>query len=272
MKLHYYKPSKDSSNFGDELNKYLWEHYFPHLFDDDVSQVFFGIGTILQAGRKFYPTSKIIVFGSGAANDQQQMEDNFHIEFVRGPLTANALNLTEDQYITDPAIITPDLFPKSNSPKKYNFAYMPHYSVANNAYRKVVEKLGIKYIDPHEPVETIIESMNASSIIICEAMHAAIVADAYRIPWIPIRSYASFNAFKWNDWGQSLGLTFQIQQFPRLYDKGGLKESIKRTIYTWRLKKLKKAQAFLSDQTTMERAKKKVLLKISELKKTYVIE
>src|SRR5690554_167143 len=137
MKLHYFKPSYGTSNFGDELNKYIWEHFFPDFFDQDDSVVFFGIGTILRAGKKHYPNSKIIVFGSGAHGLEQNMESNFEVIFVRGPLSAELLNGVS--YITDPAIITPVAFPFDKPIKKHSFSYMPHFSVANPSYKKAVQ-------------------------------------------------------------------------------------------------------------------------------------
>ncbi|MCB0457405.1 MAG: hypothetical protein KDC91_06640, partial [Flavobacteriaceae bacterium] len=99
MKLHYYQPSEDSSNFGDELNKYIWEYYFPNFFDEDDRVVFFGIENNLREAKKFYPTSKIIIFGSGAHAPSQKMEPNFEVDFVRGPLSAQCLGLTKDHWI-----------------------------------------------------------------------------------------------------------------------------------------------------------------------------
>src|SRR5690606_5149457 len=140
---------------------------------------------------------------------------------VRGPLSAKALGLEDSYYITDPAIITPEVFTFKNPKKKYAFAYMPHHSVANLSYKKAVESLGIKYIDPANSVQSILEDINASMTLICEAMHGAIVADAYRIPWIPVSSFGAFNDFKWMDWSQSLSLSIEINKLHkfRLYDR-----------------------------------------------------
>jgi len=269
MKLHYYKPSDGSSNFGDELNKYLWEHYFPNFFDDDETQVFFGIGTILQAAKKFYPKSEIIVFGSGAINGEQKKEDNFTVKFVRGPLSAAALNDGNSAYITDPAILTPALYPAKNSEKKFTFSYIPHYSVANNSYRKAVERLGIKYIDPRDPIHEIIDAVNASETMICEAMHGAIVADSYRVPWIPVCSFQSFNTFKWNDWASSLGMTLEVQRLPRLFEGNSLSSRIKRKIFSLKLKKIMRTPSYVSDLETSEIAKEKVLKEINRFKEAY---
>ena len=37
-------------NFGDDLNSWIWEKYFPGLFDGDTDVAFIGIGTLLGTG------------------------------------------------------------------------------------------------------------------------------------------------------------------------------------------------------------------------------
>lgn len=269
MKLHYYKPTDETSNFGDELNKFLWEHYFPNYFDQDESVVFFGIGTILRAAKKQYPNSKIIVFGSGAHGIEQTLEPNFQVVFVRGPLSAAALNGVE--YITDPAIITPEVFPFKKPIKKHDFSYMPHFSVANSSYKKTVEGLGIKYIDPTNPVLSILEDINASKTLICEAMHGAIVADAYRIPWIPVSTFESFNKFKWKDWSQSLSLSIKVNKLHRLYSTNNFKEILKRKLFVIKLRKIMNSRTYLSKNEISFEVKQKVLNEILNFKEKYSI-
>lgn len=271
MKLHYYKPLDGTSNFGDELNKYIWEHFFPKFFDEDDSVVFFGIGTILRAGKKQYPNSKIIVFGSGAHGIEQVMEDNFEIIFVRGPLSAKALHLDFAGYISDPAIITPEVFTFDNLIKKYSFSYMPHFSVASDVYKKTVESIGIKYIDPANSVLSILEDINASEILISEAMHGAIVADAYRIPWIPVSSFDSFNDFKWKDWSGSLSVSIKVNKLHRLYDSNGFKEFLKRKYFAFQLKKIMRSETYLSKIEISLEAKQKILNKILEFQQKHSI-
>lgn len=266
MKLHYYRPNRFTSNFGDELNKYIWNHFFPNFFDKDETNVFFGIGTILRAGKKKYPNSNVIIFGSGAHSNDQKMESNFKVNFVRGPLTGKALNLNNDKYITDPAILTPIVFPVKTSFKKYSFSYMPHYSVANKSYQNAVEGIGIKYIDPTNTVKSIIDDIVASEVLICEAMHGAIVADAYRIPWIPVATFDSFNNFKWNDWGESLSISFKVNRLHRLYSKSNFIGFFKSKYFTYKLKKLTKSKTYLSEKQKSTIAKNKILNKITEFK------
>jgi succinoglycan biosynthesis protein ExoV len=45
-------------------------------------------------------------------------------------------------------------------------------------------------------------------------MHGAILADAFRVPWIAVSSSRSINSFKWNDWARSLGVTYAPKHIP----------------------------------------------------------
>lgn len=52
-------------------------------------------------------------------------------------------------------------------------------------------------------------------------MHGAIVADAYRIPWIGVDMYG-INKFKWQDWMLSLGLDVPLYKLPMLLENNNV--------------------------------------------------
>jgi succinoglycan biosynthesis protein ExoV len=64
------------------------------------------------------------------------------------------------------------------------------------------------------PVDTVLDHMLASEVVVCEAMHGAIVADALRIPWIASRPLMRVNRAKWQDWADSLGLEIRLADLP----------------------------------------------------------
>jgi succinoglycan biosynthesis protein ExoV len=75
---------------------------------------------------------------------------------------------------------------------------------------------GIRYIDPLAPVPKVCAQLAGSSVVIAEAMHGAIVADAFRVPWIPAATSGRFNRFKWQDWALSLGMSPAVHPLPRI--------------------------------------------------------
>ena len=54
----------------------------------------------------------------------------------------------------------------------------------------------------------------AADLVIAESMHAAILADAFRVPWVAVTTSDAINSFKWNDFVQSLGLVYAPRRIP----------------------------------------------------------
>lgn len=70
-----------------------------------------------------------------------------------------------------------------------------------------------------------IEKLWSCESVLTEAMHGAIFADAYGIPWVPLRLYVHINEFKWKDWWASLGIEANIHRCPaKLHSSGFLAE------------------------------------------------
>ncbi len=213
MKIHYYD---DHPNFGDILNKYLWQPYFGELLERDDDILIFGIGTLL--GQHTDHKGRIIVCGSGCGylpNLDNVHKENVSISFVRGPLTAATLGLEPEKAITDPAILTPSVFPPK--PKEDKIIFVPHYETAFNPLWKIVcEKAGVKYVSPMAPVEEVLGEISSAKLVITEAMHGAIIADLYRVPWVPVMTSSRINQFKWKDWSSSLGFETEFYVLPTI--------------------------------------------------------
>jgi succinoglycan biosynthesis protein ExoV len=87
-------------------------------------------------------------------------------------------------------------------------------------WQGLCDRAGVHNISPTGKLEDVLEELLASELIIAEAMHGAIIADAFRIPWMPVRyGYRSF-FFKWHDWCQSIGLRYEPVDFPPILQAG----------------------------------------------------
>lgn len=220
MQLYYYRGCL--GNFGDELNPLIWPRLLPGLLDADPSVLLVGMGTILSD--HLPPGPRKVVMGSGTGYGKPAtLDSTFDVRFVRGPNTAKALGLPVSASITDPAILLPTLVTNTVQAGK-RVAFMPHHVSAHYLdWRKVCRLAGIRYLDPEAAPKTVIAGIRASRLLICEAMHGAIVADAFRVPWIPVRIYPHFNDFKWLDWTDSMQLSPTIHSLPASYDQSSRK-------------------------------------------------
>ncbi|MEM9246080.1 MAG: polysaccharide pyruvyl transferase family protein [Cyanobacteria bacterium P01_F01_bin.153] len=122
---------------------------------------------------------------------------------LRGPLSAQALNLPESLGITDSGVLIRAVY-KPTEPKRYPFSYMPHYKSYIEPWQQICDDIGFGYIDPCRPVDEVLALISQSEVVVTEAMHGAIISDALRVPWIPVKTNPSILPFKWNDWCQSV--------------------------------------------------------------------
>lgn len=216
MKLYYYK----ENNFGDQLNPWLWNKILPNYFDEDTNIGFLGIGTLINntyIGKLNRSQFKIIFSsGVGYGKDEIKLDHSYKIYCVRGPLSAQKLGLPETLAITDGALLVKDFFDSSQCQKKFKFGYIPHYELAGEGWALACQKIGFNYIDPRWSVEKVLASISDTEILLAEAMHGAIIADAFRVPWIPIITNSSILQFKWQDWCASLKVNYQPAYIERL--------------------------------------------------------
>ena len=235
MKLYYFK--KDHGNFGDDLNDWLWKELLPEVFDDDDTKVFFGIGTIIndRIYERASNADKIIIFGSGVGYGRTPLanlptvDDRWKVYCLRGPLSAKVLGLSSELAVADGAILIRRLF-SSHNQKKQKFAYMPHVGQAlehGDVWNSICQRLGYGYIDPRWKREKVLDSLCQTEVLITEAMHGAIVADALRIPWIPVKTSPSIFEFKWWDWCKSVELEYTPYTLSELPKGKGILSSTK---------------------------------------------
>ncbi len=79
---------------------------------------------------------------------------------------------------------------------------------------EVCQRAGIEFLSPFGDSRKIAARIRSAELVLAEAMHAAIVADALRVPWVPLRSSDRINTFKWLDWTLSLQCPYQPFDLP----------------------------------------------------------
>jgi succinoglycan biosynthesis protein ExoV len=286
MNLYYYKDSQ--GNFGDDLNPWLWGRLLPNTFDSSEDCYFVGIGTLINRGlNDLLPAQATkLIFGSGVGyGDLPTVDSTWKFYFVRGPLSAERLQIDSRFVITDGAILLRAL-PQETLHKTYPFAFMPHHKSAHQAdWMKVCALAGIHYIHPEWDVDTVLTHLKQTEVLLTEAMHGAIVADALRVPWIPIAIYEHILPFKWQDWCSSLDLVYEPHQIDPLLDiprsdlsaktrvkkaiqgllSGGVSPEYKRSAE--QLKALCHAKPILSRESKIAEVTERSMVKLEELKR-----
>ncbi len=215
--LHYYR--SDPPNFGDELNTLVWRALVPELEKTERDGVLVGIGTILDGS---IPRDRdIFVVGTGAGlvpTPPDLLTSRFHIMAVRGPLTAALAGLPADLAVTDPALLLRVIYPqllRAPGRPAGRTIFVPHFTTAKDeGWRRACTLAGVEFVDPTGSCNTILKKIASARLVIAEAMHAAIVADAFRVPWTPVSSTRHFSTFKWVDWALSLQVPYRPTVLP----------------------------------------------------------
>ncbi len=214
MDLNYFK----SNNFGDALNPYIFEHFLPDFFDTNTDVSFVGIGSILGLDHVANAKKKVVFSSGFAYGSLPLIDDSFDIFCVRGPLTCDILNISKKFAICDGAILL-QFIETAAVEKKYQYSFMPHWeSLEKFDWQIICERSNVHFINPTDDIHSIIKQIKQTEVMIAEAMHAAIVADALRVPWVPVKAYGGINHFKWEDWTTSLDLEYCPVKVTSLYN------------------------------------------------------
>lgn len=216
FRLHYYRHSL--SNYGDEINGWLWESLAPGLWRDDAETLFCGIGTLID--QTMPDARKWVIFSSGVGYGplpDSSILSKTTIACVRGPLSAKIMNLGSDAYVTDGAALLsylPQCQPAPES-ERHGIVFMPHhFGMDDVQLEEACAAAGIEYLSPRWESKATTERLRTARLVIADAMHAAIVADTLRVPWIPVQTSSEINTFKWLDWTMSLDMPYNAIRLP----------------------------------------------------------
>lgn len=240
MKLFYFTRPDGISNFGDDLNPWLWNQWIPEELDEDPTTAFVGIGSILNGylPARVPQASSLVVFSSGVGyglGTRPPIDSRWKIYCVRGPLSAQHIGAPPTLAVTDGALL---LRKRGFNPlpKVYPFSFMPHVEHAMTSdifWKEACELAGIHYLDPRQSIDEVLLAISKTEILLAEAMHGAIVAEALRVPWIPIRTSQQILSFKWIDWCSSLGLSYNPVDIMPIIPEYKIATDQKNDTYDW---------------------------------------
>lgn len=204
-------------NFGDDLNLWLWDFLLPGFREVHSDIVLVGVGTVLNKALLPQGTRRLVVgsgYGYGAPPD---MSDTFawDVRAVRGPLTAHKVGVDQSLGIVDPAVMVADMPEFRDLPKSGETIFVPHWeSTVGGIWPLVCKSAGLTYVDPCSEAKSVIRAIARAELVVAESMHAAILADAFRIPWTAVSTSRGINSFKWQDWATSLGVVYRPRHLP----------------------------------------------------------
>jgi hypothetical protein len=176
--------------------------------------------TLPQKGRRF-------VLGAGAGMEMPllKLDSRWHVFGVRGPLTASFLGLSLELATTDPAMCIGTLWEAPDGPHE-GVGFMPHHQTALDwDWQRECKRLGLVYIDPLASFEVTLNQISRLLCLLTEAMHGAIAADAFRVPWRALRISPYNYTGKWDDWASTVGVPVHFLPIPHLKkgaNSGGL--------------------------------------------------
>lgn len=216
MRLHYYA---SVANFGDDLNRWLWRDFFGGELPVNPNLRLLGIGTVID--RNVPSDRQVVVLGSGVGYQKvPSLEARATWRFlgVRGPLTANILGLPPSAVLTDSALLLRALScgsPLPSCERDGGIVFMPHHRSDDvGLWTEVCQRAGVRYLSPYGDSREKLDALRRSRLVLADAMHAAIVADAVRVPWVPVVTSCEVSSFKWVDWTRSMKLEYKPVYIP----------------------------------------------------------
>ncbi|MEL6938545.1 MAG: polysaccharide pyruvyl transferase family protein [Cyanobacteria bacterium J06598_1] len=213
-------------SLASKLNSWLWPQLDAalgtELFGTDADQAIelvgsgaLGYDTLRSSGDR----KQLVIFGTGlsSAPALPAVPLSWDIRCVRGPLSADRLGLPVGKAITDAGLLVSLVFEASSEREGCSFIpQMQHASEAGESWQRICEQSGIRYIDPRWPIEQVLRAIASSERVLAESVTGAIMAEALRIPWIPIASSPRVCAFEWQDWCTSLNVFYHPYRLPAL--------------------------------------------------------
>jgi len=237
--LKVWSLNSDAWNFGDVLALVLSERLF---YDFDSSSAEFRvIGSVISDGLmpqggppligkvpnwKGRSDCRVVYWGCGIRDPQDFCDENrAKVDFlaVRGPMSASSLRLGGAVPMGEPGLLLPALYrPKVNSLSSGKSICIPHYN-DNRSDEYFLQVSGCDFVlrtnlKPQvEEIYRFIDIVSSSSFVLTAALHGAVVAAAYGVPFAYWDNGHLDLPIKWEDFSRLIGIS---AKFAKNLDSG----------------------------------------------------
>lgn len=210
--LYEWKPRQSLRNFGDALGKY----FVQPGWREDKEHVYFPIGSVIcdevmELVLEYGHTPVFVGCGWRGSALSAELVHRSVFHGVRGPNTRDELHRydIEVEVVGDPAYGITEFITAGEKTGKT--LLIPHYyDVMGMSYQYT--QLGAEVIQPtvladnEASIERMVKEISGAEFVLAGAMHAAIVAHAYGVPFAPFAfSYVDCPP-KWYDWADSVNI------------------------------------------------------------------
>lgn len=257
-----WKPENGGRNFGDHLGIIIAKAVYSRQSWERISSgdiyIHAFIGSVLSNSniKKMISSGlKPVLLGCGFRGEKidRKLINECLILGCRGQLTQLALKEAglEIPPTGDPATLLPILMPinSENLIQNKSTILVPHildknklnYSLRDIGCDKIIQPTTYESSD----VEKLIYEIASSNFVLAGAMHAAVIAYAYNVPFAFFNSETIDCPPKWNDFAMSAGLSIKEVSFHSNVDDGiewyaGIKNKLTRPDLTALLRELAK--------------------------------
>lgn len=216
IKLYWWREASGTRNFGDDLSPILVERLsgrrVEYAAPDGCELI--AIGSLLESAVRMTrgrimsrPFSRARVWGTGSFGDVARGYHHLKYLSVRGPRTRDALKLSKQTLLGDPALLLAELVDRPA--KAHRWGIIPHVAHRQDpAIRELGKHPGAHIIDlgMADPLQAARE-IAACDFVISSSLHGLIAADAFGVPsvWTTPGDSLYGGIWKFYDYFESVG-------------------------------------------------------------------
>lgn len=202
----------DVTNFGDQLTPDIMKFFGLRPFHTPVWRYadVIGIGSILHNLPDDYKGG---ILGSGFISEKEgKIFSKARVYLVRGHLTRNLLQLSNDTPVGDPGLLADELYHDAicGVEPKWELGIVPHYIDKNHPCLLPLQKEYsdiIRIIDVERPPRDVVRDIATCHRIMSSSLHGLVIADSLGIPnrRIVLSGKTIGGDFKFNDYSSCFG-------------------------------------------------------------------